>query len=81
MLKYIILFLFERSINTMNEYILYYLTIGLYTLIGIIFLILIYWLIKACRSIVSYDKTMKNILDYFERKEKKEDERSMRRIH
>ena len=65
----------------MNEYILYYLSIGLYLIIGIILIILLYWLIRACRSIVNYDKTMKNILDYLERKEKKEDERSMRRIH
>jgi hypothetical protein len=67
--------------EAMNVYIYYYLTIALYVILGIVFILLVYWIIRACKSIVSYDKTMKNMLEYFERKEKKEDERSMRRIH
>jgi hypothetical protein len=67
--------------EAMNVYIYYYLTIALYVILGIVFILLVYWIIRACKSIVSYDKTLKNILDYLERKEKKEDERSMRRIH
>ena len=58
----------------------YYLAITGYIVLGIICIFMFYWLVKALKAIVNIEKEIKNITNCLERKEKREEERSFRRI-
>jgi len=58
----------------------YYLIIAGYIVLGIICVFIICWLIRALKAIVNMEKELKNISNCLERKEKREEERSFRRI-
>lgn len=60
---------------------IYYLIIVGYIALGILCIFIIYWFVKALKSIVNIEKELKNISNCLERKEKMEEERSFRRIH
>jgi hypothetical protein len=63
----------------MNAY-YYYLIIAGYLILGIICAVIIYWLIRALKAVVNIEKELKNISNCLERREKREEERSIRRI-